>query len=183
MFQDAFDAAASVSTSREPVRSSVPASRGFNTKLHPYDSTTEALDTFLARFENFSTHYQWNESERLFNLRNCLAKSVGNVLWDSGSISSSFELIQLLRSRYGTEHQSDRFRMELRSRRRQKGESLQDLFQDVKRLMALTFLGQHGSMVEITAIDAFVDSFTDKDLRNKCYRRALLPLQKLLLGQ
>ena len=41
----------------------------------------EALDTFLARFENFSSHFQWSEQERLFNLRNCLAKSVGNVLW------------------------------------------------------------------------------------------------------
>ena len=57
--------------------------------------------------------------------------------------------------------------MELRSRRRQKGESLQDVFQDIRRLMALAFPGQHGPMVEITAIDAFVDSFTDKDLRKQ----------------
>ena len=93
LIQDAFDTAASISTPREPVRPSVSASRGFNPKLHPYDGTTEALDTFLARFENFSSHFQWSESERLFNLRNCLAKSVGNVLWDSGSPSSSSELI------------------------------------------------------------------------------------------
>ena len=54
--------------------------------------------------------------------------------------------------------------MKLRTRRRQKGESLQSLFQDVKRLMALAFPGQTGSRADITAIDAFVDSFTEYDL-------------------
>ena len=64
LFQDAFDTAASISTPREPVHLSVSASRLFHPKLHPYDGTTEALDTFLARFENFSSHFQWNEQER-----------------------------------------------------------------------------------------------------------------------
>ena len=64
---------------------------GFNMKLYPYDGTTEPFDTFIARFENFSLHFQWSEPERLFNL---------------------------LRSRYGTEYQSDRFRMELKSTKR-----------------------------------------------------------------
>ena len=80
--------------------------------------TSEAFETFIVTFENFPSHFQWSEADRLFNLRNSLAKSVGNVLWDSGCPSSSSELLQLLSSRYGTEHQSDRFRMELKTCRR-----------------------------------------------------------------
>ena len=94
------------------------------------------------------------------------------MLWDSGSPSSSSVLIDLLHSRYGTGHQADRFRMELKTRRRQKGEQLQSVFQDIKRLIALAFPGQSGYMVEITAIDAFVDSFNDHE--NKSCKRILL---------
>ena len=54
--------------------------------------------------------------------------------------------------------------MELKTCRRQKDESLQSVFHDIKRLMALAFLGHTGPMAEITAIDAFVDSFLDHEL-------------------
>ena len=177
LVQDAFDAAASMSIPREQPRSMA---REFSLKLYPYDGTSEPFETFIARFENFSDHFQWSEQERLFNLRNSLAKSVGNVLWDSGSPSSSAELIQLLRSRYGTEHQAERFRMELKTRRRQKDEPLQSVFQDIKRLMALAFPGQHGSMAEITAIDAFVDSFTNRDLRKQVLQKSPATLAEAL---
>ena len=96
LFQDAFDAAASLSTPKDnPREGSFNGSRGFNIKLHPYDGTSKLFETFIARFENFSDHFQWNENDRLFNLRNSLAKSVDNVLWDSGSPSSSAQFIQL----------------------------------------------------------------------------------------
>ena len=55
--------------------------------------------------------------------------------------------------------------MELKTRRRCKGEPLQAVFQDIKRLMALAFPGQTGSMAEITTIDAFVEAFNDRVLR------------------
>ena len=70
--------------------------------------------------------------------------------------------------------------MELKIRRRQKGESLQSLFLDVKRLMALAFPGQNGSMAEITAIDAFVDSFTDHDLRKQVLHKSPTTLAEAL---
>ena len=50
--------------------------------------------------------------------------------------------------------------------------------------MALAFPGQHGLMVEITAIDAFVDSFTDKDLRKQVLQKSPTTVaEALLLGQ
>ena len=38
--------------------------------------------------------------------------------------------------------------------------------------MALAFPGQHGSMAEITAIDAFVDFITDHDLRKQVLQKS-----------
>ena len=137
--------------------------RRFSAKLTPYDGVAEPHETFLARFENFASHFRWDEEERIFNLRSCLVKAIGNVLWDSGNPSR--ELIALMRShydndnqadrlhscygndnqadrfrsRYGGDNQAHRFHMELRTRHRGKGEPLQTVFQDIKPLMALAF--------------------------------------------
>ena len=40
-----------------PVPSRQP-DRRYSTKLHPYDGVSEPLETFLARFDNFVTHFQ-----------------------------------------------------------------------------------------------------------------------------
>ena len=154
--------------------------RRFSAKLTLYDGVSETLETFLARFENFGTHFTWDEEERLFNLRNCLEKAVGNVLWDSGSPTTSTELVALLRSRYGNDNQADHFRMELKTRRRRKGEPLQTEFHDIKRLMALAFSGQTGTMAEIMAIDAFVEYFGDRVLRKQVLQKSLSTLSKAL---
>ena len=70
--------------------------------------------------------------------------------------------------------------MELKTRRRQKGESLQPVFQDVKRLMALAFPSQIGSMAEIMAIDIFADSFTDKESRKQVLQKSPATLAEAL---
>ena len=101
-------------------------------------------------------------------------------VWNSGSPSSSTELIALLRGRYGTDHQADHFQMELKARQRRKGEPLQNLFQDIKRLMALAFPGQSGSMDEITAIDAFVEAFGDRELRKQVLQHSPSTLSEAL---
>ena len=70
--------------------------------------------------------------------------------------------------------------MELKSRKRRKGEQLQEVFQDIKRLMALAYPGQVGTMAEIHAIDAFVDSFGDRELRKQVLQRSPATLAEAL---
>ena len=112
----------------QPPHTASAPDRRYTAKLHSYDGVSEPLETFLAQFDNIATHFRWEEDERLFHLRNSLEKTVGNILWDSGCHTSSHQLIALLRSRYGTENQADRFKMELKSHHRQKGEQLQAAF-------------------------------------------------------
>ena len=45
------------------------------------------------------------------------------------------QIVSLLKARFGSENQAERYRAELRSRKRFKGESLQKRYQDVRRLM------------------------------------------------
>jgi hypothetical protein len=85
-------------------------------------SGDKCLETFLAKFENMSTYLNWSEKDRLFHLKASLDGPAGQVLWDMGSQSSVDDVIRLLRSRFGTDNQAERFRAELRARRRRKGD-------------------------------------------------------------
>ena len=58
-------------------------------------------------------------------------------------------VVDLLKARFGSENQAERFRAELRSRKRGKGESLQKLYQDVCRLMSLVYQGESSILSDI----------------------------------
>ena len=62
-------------------------------------------------------------------------------------------------------NQAERFRAELRGRRRQPGESLQKLYHDICRLMALAYPGPTSSLTEVVARDAFLDALGSDKLR------------------
>jgi len=90
-------------------------------KVGCYDGST-CLETFLAKFDNCCDYYSWNESEKLCHLRASLDGGAGQVLWDAGKQSSVDEIIKLLKNRFGTQNQDERYRAELKARRRRKGE-------------------------------------------------------------
>jgi len=139
-------------------------------KLAPYNGST-CLKTFLAKFENCSDYYAWDDRERLCHLRASLEGPAGQVLWDAGQQSSVDGVITLLKNRFGSLNEEERYRSELKARRRRRGESLQSVYQDIRRLMALAFPGQSGQLWEIMARDAFVESLADPALRLRVLER------------
>jgi len=126
-----------------------------------------SLETFLAKFENCSQFTQWSDRERLFYLRNALEGVAGQVLWDVNAGQSVEALIRLLRNRFGNQNQMERYRAELKARRRQPGESLQKLYQDICRLMALAHPGQSNELSDTIAKDAFLDALGDVKFRRE----------------
>ena len=78
----------------------------------------------------------------LFQLRASLIGAAKQNLWDAGKQSTMNEVVAVLKVRFGSENQVEWFRAELRSRKRGKGESIQKLYQDVCRLMSLTYPGE-----------------------------------------
>ena len=73
--------------------------------------------------------------------------------------------MRLLELRFGDHEQVERFRAELRVRRRRKGEAIQELHQDICRLLALSYPGETGTLSKIVGRDAFLESLADPELR------------------
>ena len=86
-------------------------------------------------------------------------------MWNSGKQSTAGQIVALLKARFGNENQAERFRAELRSRKRTKGEPLQKLYQDVSWLMSLAYLGESSVLLDIVGGDAFLEALQDQALR------------------
>ena len=139
-------------------------------KLNTFDGNG-SLETFLVKFENHATYFNWSDRDRLYYLKSCLEGTAGQILWSVDSTVNFTELVRILRNRFGSEQQAERFRAELRNRRRRKGEKIQELYQDIRRLMALAYPGQVGELFEIVARDTFLDALNDRSLRVRILER------------
>ena len=144
-------------------------------KLGTYNGTTP-LDMFLAKVNNCQEYYEWSEKDTVHHLRASLEGSAAQVLIDCAGVNVSLNaIINLLRTRFGDQNQTERFRSELSMRRRQKGESLQAVYQDIRRLVALAFPGQAGatpgSVYEIVARDAFLAAMNNPSIRRRILER------------
>ena len=144
-------------------------------KLGAYNGTTP-LDTFLAKVSNCREYYEWSEKDTVHHLRASLEGSAAQVLIDcDGTDVSLSSITSLLRTRFGDQNQTERFRSELSMRRRAKGEPLQAVYQDIRRLVALAFPGQSGakpgSVYEIVARDAFLVAIDNPAIRRRILER------------
>ena len=157
-----------------------PTSTRSTAKLEQYESAKEPLETFLARFENFSRYFHWSENDRLFNLCNSLGKGEAQILWDGGVYHTADDLKALLRKRFGSEDQTERSRLELRNRRRKKNETLQELYQDIKRLLAQAHQGETGPAIESLGIDSFLEAFGDRELRKLVMQKGCKTMDEAL---
>jgi len=157
---------------KPPETGSDPSSRGSAAQkrwrkpltLEKYDGSTP-LETFLAKFRNCARYNEWTLDERAVFLRDSLQGGASQILWEIPESAGDEEIIRLLRNRFGNLNQMERYRAELHSRRRKRGESVQVVYQDIRRLMALGFPGQSGELYEIIGRDAFLESLADPALR------------------
>jgi len=104
----------------------------------------------------------------LYHLRASLEGAACQVLWDAGKQSSVDDVIRLLKSHFGSSNEEEQYRSEVRSRQRRRGESLQSVYRDIRRIMALAFPGQSGSLWDC---DAFVDALANRNLRYRILER------------
>jgi len=98
-------------------------------------------------------------------------RGAGKVLWNAGKLSSVDEITRLLKNRFRTQNQDERYRAELKGWKRRKGESLQAVHHFGRRLMALAFPRQSVSLMERVARDSFFDALGEPPLRMKVLKR------------
>ena len=94
------------------------------------ERTADSLETFLAKFEQMAKYLKLTNIDRFYHLCASLEGAAGQVLWGLKSDATTDTVIALLRTHFGNELQVERFRAELRARKRQRGESLQSLYLD-----------------------------------------------------
>ena len=93
------------------------------------------------------------------------------MLWDAGPQATVDDVVGLLRTRFGNELQAERFKAELKVRRRRTGESLQQLYQDISKLVALAYPNEGPALVNHVAKEAFVIALGDPTLQLKVIER------------
>ena len=127
---------------------------------------TSSFHSFMVQFENCCEVNHWEEHEKFWMLKNSLTSDAAAILWDFGSDGqrSYSELMKRLKVRYGFEGQSESFRLQLRMRRQQYGETLSCLEQDIRKLITLGYPGETSIILESIARDAFIEALSDRDL-------------------
>ena len=109
-----------------------------------------------------------------------MRKTASQVLCYGPKVTTAEELISELRTCFGTEDQAQRFRMELKARRRKKGENLQTLHNDITRLVSLAYPGDTSSAVTLIARDAFLDALNNKTLSRRVRTKKVKTLAQAL---
>ena len=80
------------------------------------------------------------------------------------------------RMRFGTDSQGALFKAQLRAHKRGNNETLQVLYQDISRLVALAYPGPESTHSDALAVDAFIDTIDDEKLELRIRDRELRTL-------
>jgi hypothetical protein len=143
-------------------------------KPEKFDGRT-SFETFMCMFENCAIYNKWNKIDKVAHLRWSLTGVVAQLMWDSDGLTYK-ELVEKLRDRFGGRGMEERFRTELRCRRRTKGESLRELAQDIRCLMALSYPGEKSSLSDHIARDVFLTALDDPEFELKIREREPIDL-------
>jgi len=80
------------------------------------------------------------------------------------SATCTADIVNLLQTRFGTQLQAECFKAELCARRRAPGESIQQLYHDIYRLVTLAYLSAEALLVTHVGKEAFIAALSDGKL-------------------
>ena len=115
-------------------------------------------------------------------MKGALTGNAAQVLWDTDRFTTGSlkKLVNMLKSRYSGERQAEKYRAELQIRRRKNNESLSELHQDIRRLMALAYPKLTAEAREEIACDHFTNALSDPDFALKVKERTPTSLDEAL---
>ena len=147
---------------------------------HFSGTANESLEAFLIQFHNCVIYNRWSTDDALAHLKSFLTGNALQLLWESPFHDFTFEeLVDKLKQRFGSVGQSQKFRAELKSRRRQKGESIQSVYADVCRLLSLAYPNQFElPTTQEVGIDLFLEALEDPSLERRVREKELSTLDE-----
>ena len=128
------------------------------------------LESYLSHFETIATYNGWDEYDKTAHLKAALSAEAAQLLWDGGdhAYMTYDDVVNELRSRFGSAAHNDRYAAKLRTLRRRDGQDLQDLYNDVCKFMALAYPGTARTRLnDVFARDAFIAALNDRELEIK----------------
>jgi len=154
---------------------------GSKTKIRPdtYDGKADA-QTYLAKFRACSRYNGWDSRDKAAFLKSALVGDAASLLWKHADASYK-ELVDLLQLRFGTYERQERYRLELKFRRRKSDESLQELMSDISRLVYLAYPRAEPQLQDVLAVDAFLDSLNNVGLEFKIREAEPTTLRQAML--
>jgi len=139
----------------------------------------EILKLFLAQFENCATYCKWSDEDKAAHLRWALTGTAAQLLWGAEDLSYQ-GLLEKLKLRFSGKGMEEKYQTELRCRRRNQGEALRELAQDIRRLMTLAYPGEKSSLSQQIARDSFLAALGDTELELKIREREPQDLDEAL---
>ena len=134
-------------------------------KPEKFDGSS-CFETFLVQFNNCAQFNSWDERDKLHYLRWTLTGPAAQMLWGTEGMTYR-QLIARLRSRFGSHEMEEKYQAELQCRRRNTGESLRELAQDIRRLMILAYSDNRSPMSERLAKEHFIVAIDEPELELK----------------
>ena len=137
-------------------------------KMKPQNfSGATDFDEFLSQFEITSEINGWQYREKSLYLASCLTGDARSLLseLDHDGRRDYNTLIEKLTNRFGSVNRSEIYRTQLKSRTRNKGESIPELAQAIKKLVRQAYPGVNKDVIETLSIDNFIDALGDSDIR------------------
>lgn len=124
-------------------------------------------DAYRAQFELLAGLNRWNDVQKAtilaVNLRGPAAAVLTNL---PSEHRQNFEVLAAaLNRRFGSAHQTELNRAQLRVRMRRDEETLPELAEDVDRLTCLAYPDATTPMHQVLARDQFIDSLPDEEMR------------------
>ena len=141
---------------------------GNNLKMKPqtYDGLSD-ISEYLTQFNIVAEINGWSYQIKALYLASSLTGSARSLLSELSEVQKRDfnSLVEILRTRYGTKNKAEIFRSQLKSLTRQKGQSITDLVQQIRKLTRQAYPDANTDLKEILALDTFIDSIDDSDIR------------------
>ena len=155
-----------------------------NIRLKPQNySGTEDFEDFLAQFEITTEINGWDYRAKSLYLANSLIGSARSLLIEltSEQRRDYSSLVQKLTARYGSENRAEVFRAQLKSRIKQKAETIPELAQAIKKLTRQAYPKAGLDVIEALALDHFIDGLPEPEIRLRLREVGPKSLSKLRL--
>ncbi|MES9883163.1 MAG: C2HC-type zinc finger protein, partial [Sedimenticola sp.] len=143
-------------------------------KKPPIYDGHSSLQDYLVQFEIIAEMNQWSDTAKAMELVTSLRGLAQSILSDlSPAQRKDYPyLVTALTARFEPTNQSELYRAQMKTRLRKKGETIQELAQDIKRTVRMAYPGASMEVREQLCRDCFVDALNDKEIQWSIYQQS-----------